>query len=304
MNKLTKEQFMEEIKEMVSVQMGLGYQVALQSVVKNNNQPQTGLIIKKFDKATAPLIYLDCFFDEYQSGKDLEQIIDEVIDICMKNEDSVSFNAEQFMQFESIKTRIVQKLINHEKNKELLVNAPHERIMDLAAVCYIIADQIEQGYATILVRNEHLGLWDITEEDLFKYARKNSPRLLPSTITSMSDILKQLMGDTWDNGSGQEPNPLEPELFILSNVSQCNGATSILYHGVLKAFAMEHETDVVILPSSLHEVLLFPVRDEIDTAYLNEMVREINRNEVAPEDVLSDSIYMYKLESDSIGIIK
>ena len=51
--------------------------------------------------------------------------------------------------------------------------------------------------------------------------------------------------------------------------------------------------DYYVLPSSVHEVMIVPDDGGFDSGELEEMVREINATQVAPEEVLSDHIYYY-----------
>ena len=50
--------------------------------------------------------------------------------------------------------------------------------------------------------------------------------------------------------------------------------------------------DYYILPSSKHEVMAVPA-SAFDVEALHSAVGIINKNEIAPEDKLSDSIYLY-----------
>ena len=60
-------------------------------------------------------------------------------------------------------------------------------------------------------------------------------------------------------------------------------------------FKMIHEKmgDYYILPSSIHEVLIVPATCGLDRDELKEMVCTVNRDQVAPEDQLSDEVYFY-----------
>ena len=58
-----------------------------------------------------------------------------------------------------------------------------------------------------------------------------------------------------------------------------------------------------MLPSSIHEVLLLPVKTSPSPRSLLDMVREINQNDVAPEDVLSNHIYLYRSAERRLGIV-
>ena len=58
--------------------------------------------------------------------------------------------------------------------------------------------------------------------------------------------------------------------------------------------------DFFILPSSVHEVLLVPASEGLKKEDLTEMVREINKTEVSPNEVLSDIVYVYDHSADNL----
>ncbi len=60
------------------------------------------------------------------------------------------------------------------------------------------------------------------------------------------------------------------------------------------------DDDLVILPSSIHEVLLAPYKKALSLDELNEMIFCINRSEVPVEDRLSDHIYFYSREQNCL----
>ena len=71
----------------------------------------------------------------------------------------------------------------------------------------------------------------------------------------------------------------------------------------MKQFAELDGDDIVILPSSRHEVLLIPQR-QVNGKYesFSHMVEMVNETEVSMEDRLSNSVYLYSREKDSITI--
>ena len=91
-----------------------------------------------------------------------------------------------------------------------------------------------------------------------------------------------------------------PALHVLTNRRGIYGASCMLYRDIIKDFADQEETDVIILPSSIHEVLLFPDHLMFDHAFLCRTVQEINREDVSEEDVLSDRIYIFSRETGTI----
>ena len=52
----------------------------------------------------------------------------------------------------------------------------------------------------------------------------------------------------------------------------------------------------VVLPSSIHEMLILPYDDSIDMDVMSEMVREINATQVSPEERLTDQAYLIEVK--------
>ena len=83
------------------------------------------------------------------------------------------------------------------------------------------------------------------------------------------------------------------DMYILTNETKLNGAACILYENVLYDFAQKLGEDLYILPSSVHEVILLPKLSVFEKDELVNMVREVNTEGVAAEEVLSDHVYEY-----------
>jgi len=91
-------------------------------------------------------------------------------------------------------------------------------------------------------------------------------------------------------------------LYVQTNSMGICGACTILYPNQLKNFADTVNADLVILPSSIHEVLLIPYEAKLSFPELTNMVTHINRAEVSVEDRLSDQVYLYSRELDTVII--
>jgi hypothetical protein len=83
------------------------------------------------------------------------------------------------------------------------------------------------------------------------------------------------------------------------------GAGVIFYPNMLKELADYHESDLFIIPSSVHETLIIPDTNMImDIESLRDMICEVNRTAVADEEILSDNLYVYDRENGSMFIAK
>ena len=91
-------------------------------------------------------------------------------------------------------------------------------------------------------------------------------------------------------------------MYVLTNDTGLNGATCILYDNVIKNFAKVQESNVFLLPSSVHEMMLVPEDEDTDAEFLSQLVIEANQNAVGFIDLLSDNIYYYDREKDQVII--
>lgn len=83
-------------------------------------------------------------------------------------------------------------------------------------------------------------------------------------------------------------------MYVLSNMGGIQGAACILYPNLLRDFARASQSDLFIIPSSVHECLILPDADPADGRQIKEMIREINKTEINAEEVLSDNLYIYE----------
>jgi len=90
----------------------------------------------------------------------------------------------------------------------------------------------------------------------------------------------------------------------MSNWDHNYGAVEMIYGtSTLKEFADKMESDLYVLPCSVHEVILIPLEydEEIVRGY-SQMVREINKFYVEPEEVLADHIYFFSRKEGRVRL--
>ena len=89
---------------------------------------------------------------------------------------------------------------------------------------------------------------------------------------------------------------------ILSNARRVHGVACVLYPGVLERLAWKEGRDLYVIPSSVHEMILLPDIGAQQPTELKEIIREVNRTQVAPAEVLSDSLYRYSRAEGRLSI--
>ncbi len=275
--------------------------ISVQSVPRNNGELLEGLVILENGVNIGPTIYLDHYYRTYRNGTSFSSVYRQIVDSYERNKTTKRIDVSFFTDFERVRERIVIKLINNEKNMELLnENVPHIPFLDLALVFYCLfpVDR-DIGNATILIDNSHLALWNMTVEDLFPIAMENTRQLLPPRMLGIRQVLSDLIDLPDDTPLPSEEEPALP-MYVLSNDDNMFGAACMAYDGLMLSLSDQLGSDLIILPSSIHELILVPSAgaDKIDDFTM--MVREVNGSQVAPEDILSDHAYYYSRENDEI----
>ena len=288
------------VQREVEKRAGENYRVKLNDVMKNNGVVLRGITLMQDDRNISPTIYLNPYYDAYENGDTtLGTVIDEVIDTYERNKINRSIDMKFFLNYETVRSRIIFKLINTEKNRELLRDVPYIPFHDLSIVFQCLVSEERFGNASILIHNVHLQLWKVNARELYECALENTPLLQGYELADMNTVLEEMKALGGIDDEEIEDMQQEVPMYVLSNKSRINGASCILYKDILKDFAMVVDKDLYVLPSSIHEVILLPSDGTQESEQLKEMVREINQSQVEKEEVLSDSVYYYRRSDDS-----
>lgn len=285
-------EFVEYIKMNAGYIAGEGGNITINHVIKNNGCEMDGLVIMEKGKDIAPTIYLDSFYELYTNGENIKNIIRQIEVIYEQNKNNVTFDVNILKHFDTIKDKIVYKVVNYRSNEKLLEQVPYKRILDLAVVFYCLLDNEYGRSATALIYNNNLKNWNVTIDDVYKAALKNTPDLLHSKISSMAALFEKC-GVNVDGEEVDLKDYVPSDMYVLTNESKLNGAACILYENVLYDFAQKLGADLYILPSSVHEVILLPKLSMFEKDELVNMVKEVNTEGVAADEVLSDHVYEY-----------
>ena len=253
-----------EIRGQVDAQV----RTELYTVTKNNGTRRTGILFKQEDSNLAPTIYLEEFYQKYLKGQQVPDLADSICSIYQEIRVKKTCDCQNLFDFNHVKEHIVYKLIRRDANEELLKQIPYEPFLDLAVVYYIQIDNTRFGSAAIQIRNEHLRYWRVEKEEIRRLAGKNTPRIYPVQIRQIVRFM-----------------------YVATN-EQCSlGAAVMRYPDFREKVRGMIRGDFYILPSSIHEVILVPESFGLEPERMAEMVKEINQIGVAPEEVLSDSVY-------------
>ena len=182
--------------------------------------------------------------------------------------------------FERMKERIVYALERMEGNEEALKHIPWEPYLDMAIVFYLVETPGgETNYRVI--SNRDLEVWKVSKEEILQIARENTPRLGEPLLLTAEDAVG-------GNKEGEEASMRDMEgyltehsqrgvsAFVLTNQYGFYGASVILYDGLLERIAWVWRDDVLVIPSSINEVMLVPsCRSTKTIQQWRDMIREM-----------------------------
>lgn len=133
---------------------------------------------------------------------------------------------------------------------------------------------------------------DIKLNEIMEAANENCKKA-GYKIMLMEDAISEITGIEISN------NTFCP-MYIGTNPERMLGASILMYETYLEELAAQIEDDLCIAPSSIHEVLIFPL-SLIHPAKIIEAVRDVNQTVVLPQEKLSDSAYIYRRGTHAIS---
>ena len=125
----------------------------------------------------------------------------------------------------------------------------------------------------------HLQFLGLSEDELFEQADKNTT----PKVRQIDELIKSMGGPALNTGM---------PIFVVTGESGIYGAGILASEGFL-SWMYEHIGAYIIIPSSIHEIIVVPQVLAPQAKEMCEMIREVNSAEVLEKDQLSDIAYIY-----------
>ena len=291
-NILSYDEFKEQVKDDILRYLPDSFSdadVSITDILKNNDTKLCGLLIKANDSNIAPNIYLEGYYRMFESGDSMDMVMRKIADTYLEHSQVENFEVSQITDWEQVKNRVSCRLINAEYNKDYLAEKPHTYFEDLAVVYYVDLGGNENGRMSTVINNQLMESYGVSVEELHQVALDNLSHSAMSFKT-MRDVMIEMMGE---EAAMFIPEEEVPSMYVLTNESKIHGASSILDKGMLEQISERVGGDFIVLPSSIHEVIIVPVMDQFNTRDLENMVHEVNSTQVSAEERLSENVYVY-----------
>lgn len=243
----------------------------IREVTKNGQTFET-LALEVGDKQLRPCIYNKDDIDD-------EQMVQMCVDSF--NSEMPKFETESIMDW-TVAREMVKLSVQRVASDDLV----SREFLDLA----IIYEVDVEGLGVAKVTKQILEVWGVSETEVYKTAYANSKFHAQTLESKMNALMGIVCEESEVSAAG---------MYIVTNESCFHGAGAIVKTDEIQRIAEMVGTDLYIIPSSIHELLLIGT-DMILKSEVEEMVASVNDSEVAPEERLSYSVYRYDRKSRDV----
>ena len=193
--------------------------------------------------------------------------------------------------FDTIKDKLVFRLI------PLISIANDEEFIgtvidDVAMVLYIQVGRKDGWLCTTKVKHDMFDSWGRTFDEIKDYVFKRMAKEQPVSGMDMFSFTKCGLKDfSGDCGT-----------YLVTTEPPTNGAIAIFYPGVCKEIADKFNSDFYIVFTSIHEAVVHK-KGTTSVESMYKSLRDTNKA-FGPEDTLTDTVFFYNKEADTITITK
>lgn len=293
-NNLSYRDFQETLMQSVSQNLNRNgtYHCELTQTQKNN-VVLSGMSIRQDGSKSAPIIYLNDFYQSYLEGKPLHQTSKEIVEFYQSQE-IPEFDHADFADYGKMREKLRVRLVNKENNQTYYKQGPYKIHPMGAEILFLELEKNESGNMYVQVTDAMAELWRVPKAELFKTALENTQNSDQVKFQSMNEAMDEIF-------SLDAEGDFDTPMHILSNENNQYGATVALYPDVLKEISKQIGSDYYILPSSVHELIILRKKDcDITEKELRSMVREINQSIVSPEGILGNEVFEYRADMDRV----
>lgn len=298
----TQKEFIREMKKTINKLMGKNYKAEVHPVEKLNIGTIHALIISSDSSNVSPSFCIEGLYEDYQRGEaTIKEMAENIVNTYFhnkklstkENEFSIHLGNEKW-----IRKRLFLQLINGSKNKKLLKDSIHMDFNELSLVLYVMAAANENGIAKVRITKAMLDNFGWNEKNILNYALKNTIRLFPYKESTIYECLQKNYRMQRYDYFREHRNDCVDEWQRYQWCYNC------LLSWCVKRNSRKVCTNLFLLPSSIHEFIILKDDNTYKSEELKDMVKTVNGSIMLLEEVLSDSIYYYKRNSNVLSVFK
>ena len=282
-----RELLKKEIERVVEERMP-GTKVCFATTKKNNGVELEGFHFMD-GKSIKLIVYINSYVEDIVDGyTDVKTVAEKLVDSYV--EADMEAHDTSFINKEFIKKNVVFRIVNKEMND--LTGKVYEDFLDLAKVMYVTVTSDENGNASFAMTDVLIKMFGLDKAELFELAEQNTKNM-QYEFSDLSHVIYGGSGEGYDDTAN---------MIVATTKNRTNGAIVITMTDEIAKVADTLGTDLYVLPSSIHEVLLVKAEFEDQSDAMNNMVMEVNRAEVYKQEWLADHAYFFCRQTRELRI--
>ncbi len=180
---------------------------------------------------------------------------------------------------------------------------------EYAMVYRLLLGRDAESVTSLVVSDQLAEAMSIDEEGLHEAAARNTPELFPPKVEKIVDVLKgfeaeDLPGMEEDIKAGMLGAPEVQDIYVVTNETNCMGAGAMYYKDkrILQDLSESLQSDLITLPSSVHEMLVMPDDGQKKAEELEKMIGGVNSMVVMPQEVLGRRALRYDRDTNGLSV--
>lgn len=267
-------------------------EITIKVITKTNGVEKTGIIVR--EDTVAPILYCDNLVEQLELGEiTIHEATNYLTNLIQKETDTRPYEGVEklIMNWDKYaKNNVYPVLVNTEMNQTLLEDLITSQVLDLSAYYVIRIEGDTESVASVKVTKDLFEKYGVSMNELHMCALDNMKKD-GYQLKNIRSVISSMMGANIE--SSDIDSISECEMMIIHNRRGLYSAACLINQELLISMLPSNK-NYWIIPSSIHEILLVPMLDNKDLNSLNHIIADINKNELQPEDVLSNHAYVWK----------
>lgn len=268
--------------------------------VQKNNADCDGITVFEEGSSIHPTMYIEQIYADYTVDRDFDKVMKKAADIyvnAIKNSPEIKY--QNFVDISYIRDHVFMQLVNFEKNEERLSGIPHVKFLDLAIIFRVSVFSSIEGVSSYVLNNDIFRNLSMTIDELKEIAERNTKTMFPFNVSNICDVMEKVT----ENDLFSFIADYDYKMFVATNDMCINGAVFMTFIDELEKVADNEKSDLLIIPSTIHEVLLVPCKSELsDPKMIKETIHAVNST-IKEEEYLSYHLYRFDRSTKTVAIV-
>ena len=302
------EMFVEELKNKISAAINIPIENIEFSKDGDRFSPTGDRLLVKIaehdDAYEICGIHTKELFREFLNGTSFDTILDSTVrDIRHLQGQNSYEKTKKIWNYETVKDSLFIRLLNYDDNSKELSNAVYKRIGDIAQVLYMKVSECDGNIMSTKIFKSVVEKWKedgltLSEGNILEEALRNTERMYPPRIYRWDQMLfnPEYEGEEFMSPGTEEAISQDLIGNCLTTAKKTNGAVAIFYPGVAERFADVPDSDLYLVFTSVHEVMVHKA-DAVDAVDLSIILQDTLEEATPKEDFLTRKIYKYEKDT-------